>query len=67
MAKKGHCIFHYGHNKCSVWQYMKCVCVCVCTVLILRIHSLDSETTEKNLCNIKILSINNMGYVSWIS
>ena len=27
MAKKGHCIFHYGHNKCSLWQYMKCVCV----------------------------------------
>lgn len=66
MAKKGHCIFHYGHNKCSVWQYMKCVCVCV-QYLFLESILFDSETTEKNLCNIKILSINSMGYVSWIS
>lgn len=43
MAKRGHCIFHYGHNKCSLWQYTKGVCV---WYLILESILFASETTE---------------------
>lgn len=50
----------------SLAIYEVCVCVCV-QYLFLESILFDSETTEKNLCNIKILSINSMGYVSWIS